>query len=85
MADEVYMSQVISIKTKVLPGGRVEVFAPGFREGDVVDVLVRPNVAPNGRRSMLDLIGSMPAGTRSAADWEALERALREERDAWDR
>lgn len=79
------MSQLISIKTKVLAGGRVEVVAPGFREGDVVDVLVRPEVTPNGRQSMLDLIAGMPAGTRKEADWEALERALREERDAWDR
>jgi hypothetical protein len=77
------MAQVVSIRTKVLPGGRVEVIAPGFAEGDLVDVLVRQQPAGEGRRAMLDLIGSVP--TKTAAEWEELERALREERDAWDR
>ena len=77
------MAQVVSVQTKVLPGGRVEVIAPGFVEGDLVDVLVRQQPAVKGRRSMLDLIGSVP--TKTAAEWEELERAVREERDAWDR
>jgi hypothetical protein len=77
------MAQVVSIRTKVLHGGRVEVIAPGFAEGDLVDVLVRQQTAGEGRRPMLDLIGSVP--TKTAAEWEELERALREERDAWDR
>lgn len=79
------MAQTISIRTKVLSGGRVEVVAPGLREGDVVDVVVRPDLPPDGRRSILDLIQTAPTGARTAAEWEALERALREERDAWDR
>ena len=77
------MAQVVSIRTKVLSGGRVEVIAPGFCEGELVDVLVRQQPAEGGRRSMLDLIGSVP--TKTAAEWEELERSLREERDAWDR
>jgi hypothetical protein len=67
----------------VLPGGRVEVIAPGFAEGEIVDVLVRQQAGANGRRSMLDLIGAAP--NKTAAEWEELERALREERDAWER
>ena len=75
--------QVVSIRTKVLQGGRVELIAPGFAEGDVVDVLVRQDVAGDGRRSMLDVIAVAPM--KSLAEWAELERTLREERDAWER
>jgi hypothetical protein len=37
------------------------------------------------RRSMAELLGSLPPGPRSAASWEELERQLQEGRNSWDR
>jgi hypothetical protein len=59
---------------------------PQLPEGQAVDVVVSvPGPASNAGGSMLDLIGSMPAGPRSAATWEELERDLERERASWDR
>jgi hypothetical protein len=83
-AFEVASMESLRIKARVQAGGRIEVVAPGLSEGDAVDVVVTPESSNGMRQSMLDLIGTLPAGPRSAASWDELDRALREERDAWD-
>ncbi len=84
------MQAALRITTRVLPGNRVEVSAPQLKEGETVDVIVvlpEPAVSDPSppRRSMLDLIQSLPPGPRSAASWEDVERNLQADRDSWDR
>jgi hypothetical protein len=45
--------------------------------------LARPE-RPAGRRSMLELIETLPEGPRAFPTWDEYERHLQEERDAWD-
>jgi hypothetical protein len=77
----------VHVKTRVLPGNRIEVAAEGLREGEDVEVTLE-SLAPaaqKSRRGILDLIDSLPPGPRSANTWEEVQRRLREERDSWDR
>lgn len=72
---------------QVLPGGRIEITAPGLSEGQTVDVVVvpRPESSEPRSASLLELFASFPPGPRSAATWEEFERQFQEERNAWDR
>ncbi|MGH7175842.1 MAG: hypothetical protein ACREJC_00550 [Tepidisphaeraceae bacterium] len=78
----------IHVNTRVLPGGRIEIAAPELKEGEPVEVIVKPADANGpGLRltNILEFLDSLPPGPRSAETWEELERLLREERDSWDR
>lgn len=78
--------RVIRMRTIVQAGGRVEVTAAELAPGSEVEVLVVEQpaaVTPAG--SLLAFLDSLPAGPRSAASWEELERLLEEERASWDR
>ncbi|MCX6359969.1 MAG: hypothetical protein NT029_09190 [Armatimonadetes bacterium] len=85
------MPTALRLDATVLPGHRLEVTAPELPEGALVRLIVMLPSAEvaepggKGRMSMLDLIDSLPQGPRSAPTWEAVERGLRAERDAWDR
>lgn len=58
----------------------------GNRRGDQVELLiVRPSEQPAHPTSMLQLVEKLPDGPRSAVSWEQLERALSEEKAAWER
>lgn len=72
------------ISTTVLPGSRIEVTAPGMKEGDPVDVILVVPEAHQERHSMSEFIRSLPQGPRSAATWDEIEKNLQEERDSWD-
>ncbi len=74
------------MKTKVLPGKRIEVSAPELVEGDLIDVhltLPEPNGADR-KRSSLEIIESLK-GHRLFASPQAVDEYLREERDSWNR
>ncbi len=80
------MPQTLKITTTVLPGHRIVVSAPQLPEGQAVDVVVSiPEAGTGIGGSMVDLIGSLPPGPRSATTWEELERSLERERASWDR
>ncbi len=64
------------ISTRVLPGSKVEVSAPGLKEGDQVEVIVVVPACQEERQSMSDLVRSLPAGPRSGSSWSDIERAL---------
>ena len=73
-------------QTTILPGHRLEIYAPELAEGDTVDVIILSAKAPvSRRRSILTYLGSLPAGPRSHASWEEMEQRFQEEREAWDR
>ncbi len=80
------MESALRIRTAVLPGHRIELCSPQLPEGNTVEVIVVLPEAPATRKPRaLDLLRSLPPGPRSARTWDELERAYREERNAWDR
>ncbi|MGL4552652.1 MAG: hypothetical protein ACRC33_15875 [Gemmataceae bacterium] len=72
------MSDIIQFTTTVLPGGRIEVSAPGLPEGTTVVVRVEP-----AKRRLSDILEGYPGGQlfRTADEVDAF---LRAERDGWD-
>lgn len=80
------MQAALKLKTRVLPGNRVEFAAPELPEGVEVEVFVAlpetPAPTPGG---VLDFLNSLPPGPRSAATWEEVERNFQEERNSWER
>ena len=80
----------LRLKTKVLPGHRIEVVAPELKEGQDIELIV---LSPDGgslsepqeRVSLLDFVKTVTPGPRPFDTWEEYERALQEEKDAWER
>ena len=79
------MRQALLIKTKVLPGNKIEVTAPEFSVGDTVEIfVVLPEPPSPMRRSAIDLLEELP-GQRLFKTSEEADRYLQEERDSWER
>ena len=81
---------MINVKqlVRVQSGHRVEVVAPEFAEGELVDVIVRPWSEPVEATPslLLAFLDSLPDGPRAFSTWEEeYEQHRREERDSWDR
>jgi hypothetical protein len=80
-------STSLHVKTRVLPGHRVEVPTPGLPEGEPVDVFVVLEPEDKDRasaRSAIDVIESLQ-GHRSFQNADEVDQYLNEERDAWAR
>lgn len=80
------MSTVIRTTATVLPGGRIELAAPGLPEGRTVtvEVTVTDPAAPPAPVGIADWIASLPP-TKTPEEWEQFERDFRAERDSWER
>jgi hypothetical protein len=79
------MESALHVSTTVLRGNKIEIEAPGLKEGDPVDVFVFPaESAQSPRTSALDIIESLK-GHRLFPSVEDVDRYLRQEREAWDR
>lgn len=76
------MTTPLQVQTTVLPGGRIEIHAPGLPEGRRVTVLVLDEADPPKRR-LSDVLAGYPGGQlfRTA---EEVDAYLRAEREAWD-
>jgi hypothetical protein len=69
----------------VLRGNKIEISAPGLREGESVDVVVFPALSsPPRHRSALQIIEALQ-GHRLFESTEDVDRYLKQERGAWDR
>ena len=81
----------IHLTARVLPGGRIDVIAPGLHEGQDVDLVVRPRGNEHGTQragaklGILDFLKSLPPSNRTPEQWDEFEREFQRERDAWDR
>ena len=67
---------------------RIAFAVPDLPESTAVELIVLPEATPAASRrcrDVLEFIDSLPDRQRTPEEWEALERELREERDAWDR
>ena len=78
------MESAMHIKTKVLPGNKIEVTSPNFTEGEQVEVIVVFPSMPHGkRRNVLDLLNAGPPPHIFTTVEEA-DRYLEGERESWD-
>lgn len=79
------MQTELHIETIVLPGNRVEVFAPELPEGARVEVTV---VVPQQPRpelgSAYEFLQTLPPGPRAFDTWEEYEDLVRKENDSWE-
>ncbi len=79
------MRPTLRVKTKILPGNKIEIVAPDFLVGDDVEVFVLlPASQATEQQSAIDLLETMPAQRlfKTSAD---TDRYLQEERDSWER
>jgi hypothetical protein len=73
----------IHVKTRVLAGNRIEVKAEGLREGEDVEVTIKPVEGHLARtRDIVDFIKSLPPSSKTPQEWEQFETEFREERDS---
>lgn len=75
------------VRTKVLPGNRVEVSAPELPEGASVEVLIQAIPEQGEKFTLYEWLTAEPPQPkpRSAESWEEYEMLIQQEREAWDR
>jgi hypothetical protein len=83
------MQGALRIRTRVLPGRRIEVTDPDLPENAEVDLLVLlpESTEADGQGSpqgVWDYVRSLKPVERSPKEWAEVERELRAERDSWD-
>ena len=77
------MQKALHIRTKVLPGGKVEIASPELEAGQTVDVVVTRSSSTE-RRSVVDILAEAP-GHRLFKTGKEVDDYIKEERAAWDR
>jgi hypothetical protein len=81
------MRAFVRVRTRVLPGRRIEVFDPNLPEGEEVDVLVlSASARPTERIRLYDWFRQRAPQPkpRGAESWEVYEQLLKQERNAWE-
>ena len=79
------MQSALQMETTILPGHRLEITAPELPEGATVHVIVlMPETPRPARRSVLDILNSLPPGPLLFPTPEDADRHMREERDSWE-
>lgn len=83
--EDTAMESAMHVRTKVLPGKKIEVASPNLVEGEQVEVIIVFPAATRGRRrSVLDIVETTapPQVFKTA---EQADQYLQGERDSWDR
>jgi hypothetical protein len=80
------MQSAIHLKTKVLPGGKIELELTQANEGEEVDVFViMSSTKPSQPRpSVIDILDEIHSRRPHGRSTEEIDRELQAERDAWD-
>jgi hypothetical protein len=81
------MRTFVRVRTRVLPGRRIELCDPNLTEGEEVDVLVlSASPQPPKPIRLYEWFQQRPPQPkpRGAESWEAYEQLLKQERDAWE-
>ncbi len=78
------MPVTVRIKTKILPGRRIEIQSPELPEGRSATVFVVLDEEEMPKRPLREVLGDYPGGQlfKSA---EEVDAYLRTERDSWDK
>ncbi|MCL1463288.1 hypothetical protein [Argonema galeatum] len=78
------MQPSLHIKTKILPGNKIEIEIPEAAIGDAVDVFViLPEKPASKRGSAVEMIEQIRS-KRQFRSAEDIDKQLQEERDSWD-
>ncbi len=81
------MKTLVRVRTKVLPGNRIEISDPNLPEGASVEVVVAHSPEPEGKRiNLYEWLRARPPQPkpRGAVSWEEYEQLIQQERDAWE-
>jgi hypothetical protein len=81
------MQAALRLKTRVLPGGRIEVVNPELPDDADVELIVMFPVAteaPRRFRDVVEFLDSLTPVRRTAEEWAQVERELQEERSSWE-
>ncbi len=81
------MQAALRLKTRVLPGGRIEVTDPELPEGADVELIVmfpEGMQAPRAFKDVVEFLDSLTPAPRTPEEWAQVERELQEERNSWD-
>lgn len=79
------MSIEVRVKTKVLPGGKIEISAPELIAGQEATIVVTvEDDKPNGQHHVIDVLKKLP-GHQLFHNAEEIDTYIREERESWDR
>jgi len=73
-----------TITTTVLRDGRIEIHAPEFAEGQVVDVVIQSRPEHDRNRSVFEILADYP-GHVMFESAEEVDAYIRTERDSWER
>lgn len=80
---KINMHSIIQIRTRVLPGNRVEITSPELAEGEIVDITVSKSQGSPPKRSVLEMIESFPTG-RAFKSTQEIDAFLAQERRSWE-
>ncbi|MCX6380237.1 MAG: hypothetical protein NT023_12305 [Armatimonadetes bacterium] len=79
----------LRIKTRALAGKRLDITIPELDEGEEVEIIILRSqdteAATSEKISLLEFVKTVDPGPRPFKTWEEYERALQEEREAWER
>ena len=79
------MAIEVRMKTKVLPGGKIEISAPELIAGQEATIVVTvEDTMLNGHSHVIDLLKNV-AGHQLFSGAEEIDTYIREERESWDR
>jgi hypothetical protein len=80
------MQSAIHLKTKILPGRKIELELPQATEGEDVEVIViMPSPKPSqSRPSVIDILDEIHRRRPHGRTTEEIDSSLQAERDAWD-
>lgn len=78
------MQKAFHIRTKVLPGCKIELVVPQIEKGSEVEIFIIASEISRPSKSALEIIRDLK-GHRLFQFPEEVDRYLKHERDAWDR
>lgn len=73
-----------TITTTVQRDGRIEIHAPEFTEGQVVDVMIQARPEQERKRSVFEILADYP-GQVLFKTAEEVDAYIQAERDSWER
>ncbi|MGH2493349.1 MAG: hypothetical protein ACRDIV_01460 [Ktedonobacteraceae bacterium] len=78
------MAIEVRVKTKVLPGGKIEISAPELIAGQEATIVVTVEDSKSSERHVIDVLKNLP-GHQLFHTADEVDAHIREERESWDR
>ncbi|HEU0001453.1 MAG TPA: hypothetical protein VFQ36_11165 [Ktedonobacteraceae bacterium] len=77
------MAIEVRVKTRILPGGKIEISAPELIAGQEATIVVTVEDNKPDERHVIDVLKKL-SGHRLFHNAEEIDRHVREERESWD-